>query len=343
MEEAWQKHGYPSAYKLYLILRKKDPEIKLAHVDDFVKAQKTHQLHKKSRHSIQGHIVAYCKDCLWFADLLDMSNYSRQNKGFHWILLSIDTFTRKAYAEALKQKTKHSVKEGFEAIMARLDKVDVQLMVTDSGSEFLNKPVQDLLKQLKIEHRTVEVGDHFALGIIDRLSRTIKEIIFQDFTERGSVVWYDRLQHYIDAYNSNPHRGIDNLTPDIAASGKHDEQLLQLNVAKTEQPAGKFNEGDTVRKRLKRPTWRKGYKQIWSDRVYQVEEVSGVRAKLKGEDVWVRLDDLQIIPDTTDSAHVETEGAVEIADRAHKVEQTVKHREGLDPANILEDRLRARP
>jgi hypothetical protein len=39
-------------------------------------------------------------------DLLDMSNYSRQNKGYKWILLAIDTFTIKAYAEKFKNKTK---------------------------------------------------------------------------------------------------------------------------------------------------------------------------------------------------------------------------------------------
>jgi transposase InsO family protein len=153
-------------------------------VDAFVGVQKAHQLHKKTRHSIQGHIVAYCKDCLWFADLLDMSNYSRQNKGCHWILLCVDTFTRMAFAEPLKQKNKFTVKEGFESMMGRLVNVSaqrrIQLLITDSGSEFLNQPVQNLLRELKI----VEVGDHFALGIIDRLSRTMKEMIFQDCTEK---------------------------------------------------------------------------------------------------------------------------------------------------------------
>ncbi|XP_064629256.1 uncharacterized protein LOC135488548 [Lineus longissimus] len=138
--------------------------------------------------------------------------------------------------------------------MERLGKVQVQLLVTDSGDEFLNKPVQDLLRELNIEHRTVEIGDHFALGIIDRLSRTIKEMIFQDFTERSNVMWLDRLQHYMDAYNSNPHRGIDNLTPDEATTGDYDQALLQLNVGKTETPTSKFKVGNQVRKRLKRPT-----------------------------------------------------------------------------------------
>jgi transposase InsO family protein len=240
LEATWCKHGYPSAHKLYLILRKEGLDIRFVDVDCFVGAQKAHQLHKETRHSIQGHIVAYCKDCLWFADLLDMSNYSRQNKGFHWILLCVDTFTRMAFAEPLKRKNKVTMKEGFEAIMGSLVNVSaqrrIQLLVTDSGSEFLNKPLQNLLRELKIQHRTVEVGYHFALGIIDRLSRTMKEMIFQNFTERGSVVWNDRLQQYIDAYNSNPHRSIGNLGPEEAAGGNHDVALLQLNVEKTEVP-----------------------------------------------------------------------------------------------------------
>jgi transposase InsO family protein len=140
------------------------------------------------------------------------------------------------------------VKEGFEAIMGRLVGVSsqrrIQLLVTDSGSEFLNQPVQNLHRELQIEHWAVEVGDHFALGIIDRLSRTMNEMIIQDFTERGSVVWYDRIQEFINAYNSNPHRSFGNLSPEEAASGNHDAALLQLNVEKTEVPESKFTVGD---------------------------------------------------------------------------------------------------
>jgi hypothetical protein len=142
LETTSREHGYPSAHKLYLILRKEGLEIRFMDVDAFVGAQKAHQLHKKTCHSIQGHIVAYCKDCLWFADLLDMSNYSRQNKGFHWILLCVDTFARMAFAEPLKRKNKVTMKEGFESIMGRLVNVStqrrIQLLIMDSGSEFLN-------------------------------------------------------------------------------------------------------------------------------------------------------------------------------------------------------------
>ena len=105
--------------------------------------------------------------------LLDMQNFSRQNKGFRYILLCIDVFTRRGYAQSLKSKSKSSVRDGFDTFFQALD-ITVSLIITDSDKEFMNRGVQDVFKQLKIRHATVEGGDHNALGIIDRFSRTIR-------------------------------------------------------------------------------------------------------------------------------------------------------------------------
>ena len=100
----------------------------------------------------------------------------------------------------------------------------------------------------------------------------------------------------------------------------------------------------TVRKRLKRPTFKKGYKQIWSERVLTIEKisVSGVKAELANGETS-RLDDLQLVtPPVEDVSKVTTLSAVEKADKSHKTKQTIKHKEGLDPENILSSRLRKR-
>jgi hypothetical protein len=60
-----------------------------------------------------------------------------------------------------------------------------------------------------------------------------------------------------------------------------------------------------------------------------IEEINGMRAKLKGNDELVRLDDLQLVPSGSPSDETNLFGG---ADRAHKVEQTLKH--------IIEPRLR---
>ena len=134
-------------------------------------------------------------------------------------------FTRRENAQSLKSKSKSSVRDGFDTIFQALD-ITASLIITDSGKEFMNRGVQDVFKQLKIRHATAEVGDHNALGIIDRFSRTIKEQIFNDFTENNNVIWHDKLPDYMHAYNNSPHKGILNLSPEEAQSDQHHVDLF---------------------------------------------------------------------------------------------------------------------
>ena len=332
MEEEWIKYNYPSPLRFYRMLKKKNPDVTFKDVDDFVRSQKTFQLHKKPKSRIQGHIIAFHENALWFMDLLDMQNYSRQNHGYKWILLCIDTFTRKAYATALKNKTKFEVKNGFERIYKQ--DMHIKLIISDSGNEFLNTPVQELLKKYKIKHDTVEIGDHNALGLIDRLSRTIKEIIFKDFTERDTVKWVDKLQSYISAYNNSPHRGILNYTPNEVNANKND--ILNLNLKKSMPIEHNFHSGDSVRKKLARPIFKKGYKQIWSNRGFTIDTIDGVHAILNNGEK-VRLDDLQLVVHLKEDD--ESTNAVEKADREAKIVKNLQ-KEGIDEQNIIENKLR---
>jgi hypothetical protein len=45
-----------------------------------------------------------------------MSNLSRDNHGFKWILLIIDVFTRQGYAEGMKSKEASDVLSAFKKI-----------------------------------------------------------------------------------------------------------------------------------------------------------------------------------------------------------------------------------
>ena len=50
-------------------------------------------------------------------DLLDYTKYSRTNKGYKWILICVDVFTRKAYAIPMKDKTAKLTEEAFKQII----------------------------------------------------------------------------------------------------------------------------------------------------------------------------------------------------------------------------------
>jgi hypothetical protein len=89
---------------------------------------------------------------------------------------------------------------------------------------------------------------------------------------------------------------------------------------------------------LKRPSFKKGFKQIWGERIHKIKEIKGVKAVLDNDET-VRLDELQaVLPPISEEEEV---SAVEEADKEHKIEQIIKHKEGLDPDNILDQKLRS--
>ena len=193
--------------------------------------------------------------------------------------------------------------------------------------------MQSLFKDLKIRHDTVDIGDHHALGIIDRLSRTIKEIIYKDFTEKESVKWVDHLQDYIDGYNKRPHRGILGYAPNEAED--HKTELVELNLKKSMPTEHNFHVGDLVRFKLKRATFNKGYKEIWSRKQYTIEKIDGVHAQLSNHEKY-RLDDLQhVVP----IEEVKVENTIEKVEKTAKTDKLLK-REGINPENVLTEKRR---
>ena len=99
-----------------------------------------------------------------------------------------------------------------------------------------------------------------------------------------------------------------------------------------------FHSGDSVRKKLVRPIFKKGYKQIWSHRVYTITTIEGVHAILNNGEK-VRLDGLQkVIQFKEDN---ELTNAVDQADTTAKIEKNLQ-KEGIDEQNIIENKLRTK-
>ena len=98
-----------------------------------------------------------------------------------------------------------------------------------------------------------------------------------------------------------------------------------------------FEIGNTVRKRLKKPLFTKGYKQIWSIRIYIIESIDGVRATLGKKEV-VKLNDLQKVFVPEDEVGDVNE--VQKVEKSNKIQRAIK-REGIDVDNMLDTRLRS--
>lgn len=138
------------------------------------------------------------------ADLMEMQPYKRENRGYRYILLVIDIFSKNAYAEPLKDKTATEVTEAMNRIIRKVKQQyprhRIKNLQTDDGKEFFNSSMKQLLDKFKINHYST-----FSLmkaSIVERLIRTIKHRLYMQFSMQGSYKWHQNLQQVIDSYNN---------------------------------------------------------------------------------------------------------------------------------------------
>ena len=99
-------------------------------------------------------MLASGTDAIWTADLVDMQSFSRSNKGFKYILMIIDVFSKYGWAIPLKIKTGPEVTKAFQCLW-RTQKPPQKLW-TDEGIEFYNKSMKDLLEKNNVQLYSTE-------------------------------------------------------------------------------------------------------------------------------------------------------------------------------------------
>ena len=110
----------------------------------------TNELHKPIRIHFKKRIV-FSKgvDEIWAADLVDMQYYARTNKGYKYILMIIDVFSKYGWAIPLKTKTGAEVAEAFASLWEKQN--SPKRLWTDKGKEFLNKKMTELLTEHNVQ------------------------------------------------------------------------------------------------------------------------------------------------------------------------------------------------
>ena len=78
-------------------------------------------------------------DDTWSSDLLDMNDYGiKNNKGYRYILVVIDSFSRFGWTISLKNKYAQSITDAFSQII-KTSRRKPNLLETDGGKEYVNK------------------------------------------------------------------------------------------------------------------------------------------------------------------------------------------------------------
>ena len=137
------------------------------------------ELEKNLAYTLHKPVVVFDTDQQWVADLVEVQTLAKQNKGFRYILVVIDAFSKYAWAQPTKKKTGKDVAEAFVKILKSAQGRKPQTLQTDAGKEFYNQVFQTLMKQQNIHHFSTH-GNAKA-SIVERFNRTMKSKMYKIF------------------------------------------------------------------------------------------------------------------------------------------------------------------
>jgi len=143
---------------------------------------------------------------------------------------------------------------------------------------------------------------HYAMGVVDRFIRTLKERITTTMIKNRSSNWFDYIGGIIKQYNASPHSALDGLSPnDVESSDENIDLIQEINVAKTsinqkidKRNRTKFNIGDTVRIR-KTGKFNKGTEAQFSTKKYKITKIDSKRITLDNNKTYIDHDILKVV------------------------------------------------
>ena len=249
--------------------------------------QLAEELHKPiTRKFTKRRVFVKGVDEIWAADLFEMGKFSDWNKGFKYLLMVIDVFSKFGWIEPLKDKKGETVAAAFEKLF-KLGR-QPRLLWTDKGKEFYNKNVNQLLSKKNIKLYSTENEEKSSVA--ERFNRTIKQMMWKMFSANNNTIYIDKIDELLKTYNNSWHRSV-RMSPFFASDIKNSNQVFaNLYSDEIYKPVKKpkFRIGDKVRiSKYKRKLFDKGFTPNWTEEVFVIDGI------LHTKPITYRLIDLQ--------------------------------------------------
>ena len=356
---------YPNAHTIYDIAKKNNDNITLQQVQNYIKSQVPYQL-TKERHlkkSDMGFMIAYYPFQIVQIDLLDLSRFSYDysqfkdkkkmedvktdfNKGYKYLLIFIDLFSRWTDVVMLKSKNIEDCLHALKIIL-EFNNISPKVIMSDSESSFLSEQFQDFFSEHNIKHDVIVLNNHRALSVLDRFCRTLRSRLTKLFLGTGSTSWVNDISTIIYQYNNTKHRGILNYTPqEVLSDPKAQEQILELNhekASKNQQLRTKstIKAGDKVRLFIENK-FSKGSDPSYTSKVYTVKSKSGKNILLDNGKRYVdqnllKIDDSQYLDNNllleNDKDDSENENIFTETKKQNKINKKLKKEDLIRPTH----------
>ena len=118
LQSIWEEAGRPGAAKNKAAALLEGVRISRDQAEEFVKKQSVSQVFKRLEPS-RGRVTATQENASWQVDLIDWTKQvTAKNMGARFVLVCVDIFSRKVYAEPQPNKTPHATLASFRRILA---------------------------------------------------------------------------------------------------------------------------------------------------------------------------------------------------------------------------------
>ena len=184
------------------------------------------------------------------------------------MLTVIDTFSKYAWVEALKSKNATDVYRAFDIIL-KAGRIPKNLQ-TDNGKEFFNKEFSKLMQKYSINHfSTYSV---LKASIVERFNRTLKGMMWKEFSYNGNYQWINVYKDLIKQYNRRPHRTI-HMAP-VQVNSTNEKALLKSaynHIKIFKKP--NLRVGPYVRISKYKHQFEKGYTPNWTTEIFKIKSI----------------------------------------------------------------------
>jgi len=212
---------------------------------------------------------------IFSADLVDMTSHAKENRDYKYLLTVICNFSKYAFIRPLKNKTAAEVTAAMQSIFESPEKQFLKppkLLHVDRGGEFYSAAFHKMLNRFKV--KMFSVHSNLKGATIERFNRSFKNLMYREFSARGTYNWVDMLDELIKQYNASYHRTI-KMSPGKVTP--RDESKLKAihnsNHTAVQRGKVKFRVGGTVRISGIKSVFTKGFYPNWSTELFKVTEV----------------------------------------------------------------------
>jgi len=209
---------------------------------------------------------------LLMSDTIHYRQYYKHNKGYRYILVVVDCFSRKNWCCPQKTVTARETASNLDKIISSMEFKPRQFC-TDQGSEYdVRNPYIFRILVEKFGMVLFNLKGPHKASIAERFIRTLKSRLERYFSEHNTFKWYDVLEQFSNNLNNTVHS-----TTGVAPNNVNFENREQIYDRIYGSPAPplscRYTAGDIVRIPEPKNIFTKGYKVNWSKELYKVTRV----------------------------------------------------------------------